>query len=268
MDNSDEPSLVTALKGNDVFVITLGVRSPPGTHAKLVNAASKAGVPWIMPNLYGWDILNTKLLSETPYGQSVMATVAEAENSSASWVAMVCGYWYEWSLATGEQWFGFDFKNKKVTFYDDGKTRIDVSTWLQCGRALAALLSLPVRKEGNQIALDDFKNKPMYISSFKVSQRDMLDSIHRVTGDTDTDWKILYKNTDQRFKDGQEEMKNGDFKGFAKSMYARSFMNGDGEFESKRGLDNEKLGLPKEDLDEATERTLNMVKNGWNPLGE
>ena len=251
----------------------MGVRSPPDTSAKLVNAASKAGVQWIMPNLYGGDVLNAKMLAESPYGQSVLARMKEVDESSASWVGMVCGYWYEWSLATGEQWFGFDFKNKKVTFYDDGKSKIDVSTWLQCGKAVAALLSLPVQKEGNGYALEDWKNKPIFISSFKVSQRDMLDSIHRVSGDTDEDWNISYEDTKQRVEDGQAEMKNGDFRGFAKSMYARSFFksgNGqlaDGEFESKRGLDNEKLGLAKEDLDEATKRTLEMVRDGWNPFG-
>lgn len=93
-DYSDEATLVSELKGQDILIITLGVRSPPDTSAKLVNAASKAGVPWIMPNLYGGDILNTQMLAESPYGQAVLARIKEVNESSASWVGMVCGYWY------------------------------------------------------------------------------------------------------------------------------------------------------------------------------
>ena len=87
-----------------------------------------------------------------------------------------------------------------MTFYDDGKTQIDVSTWDQCGRAIAGLLSLP--ESGTSPCVADWKNKPLYINSFKVSQRDMLDSLHRVLGNTDKDWTIDYEPTDQRYKRG------------------------------------------------------------------
>ncbi len=49
-------------------------------------------------------------------------------------------------------------------------------------------------------------------------------------------------------------------------MYARVFYpNGDGDFESSRGLANEVLGLPKEELDEATKGAVEMVESGWSP---
>lgn len=33
-------------------------------------------------------------------------------------------------------------------------------------------------------------------------------------------------------------------------------------------MQNDILGLPKEDLDEATKRTVDMVESGWDPLKE
>jgi hypothetical protein len=39
------------------------------------------------------------------------------------------------------------------------------------------------------------------------------------------------------------------------------FDNGDGDYQSKRGLDNEILGLPVEDLDEATAVGVRMGEN-------
>lgn len=217
-----------------------------------------------MPNAYGFDILNKALGEDDLYGATSLQRCVEIESLGASYVAMVCGFWYEWSLALGEPWFGFDIKNKKVTFYDDGKTVINASTWKQCGRALAALLCLP--EDGASPAVAQWKNKPFYIASFRVCQRDMLDSIHRVTGSTDKDWEITHEPTAQRHKNGLEELKNGIQTGYAKAMYARVFYpNGDGDFESSRGLANEVLGLPKEELDEATKGAVEMVESGWSP---
>jgi len=40
------------------------------------------------------------------------------------------------------------------------------------------------------------------------------------------------------------------------------FNNGDGDYESRRGLDNKTLGLPAEDLDEYTAIGVRMGENG------
>ena len=258
-------SLVSALQGQQFLVITLSVRAPPDIHSKLVKAAATAGLPYIMPNAYGFDIQNEALGKEDLYGATSLQRRAEIESLGSSYIAMVCGFWYEWSLALGEAWFGFDVKNRKVTFFDDGKTRVNVSTWRQCGRALAALLSSS--ESGASPAVSEWKNKPFYFASFRVSQRDMLDSTHRVTGTTDKDWEITYEATDQRHQNGLDEMQKGAMTGFAKAMYSRIFYpNGDGDLESSRGLSNSLMGLPKEDLDEATNRAVEMVESRWHPF--
>jgi len=265
--DDDGQSLVSALQGQQFLVITLSVTAPPDTHSKIVKAAVKAGVPYIMPNVYGFDIFNEALRNGSVSGASIFESCMELESLGASYIAMVCGFWYEWSLALGEQSFGFDILNKKVTFYDDGKTRMNVSTWRQCGRALAALLSLP--EDGASPALSQWKNKPLYFDSFTVCQRDILDSIHRIAGTTDGDWEISYEPSAERHKDGLNEMQKGIRTGFAKALYARVFFpGGGGNFESSRGLANDLLGLPKEHLDEATKRALEMAESGWNPFAQ
>lgn len=267
-DDADGASLVSALKGQQFLIITLAVRAPPGTHSKIVKAAAEAGVPYIMPNAHGVDFFNEAFETKPPMpgGNTNLKNCQEIESLGASYVATVCGFWYEWSLVLGEQWFGFDLKNKKVTFYDDGKTRINISTWEQCGRAVAALLSLPL--EGASPALSQWKNKGLYFDSFKISQRDMLDSINRVTGTTDKDWEISYEPSDKRYEDGLREMKEGVFTGFPKALYARVFFpGGGGDFESSRDLANELLGLPKENLDDATKKALDLFERGFTPFG-
>ena len=263
----DEASLISAFRGQQFLVITLSVRAPPDTHSKLVKAAAQAGVPYIMPNVYGSDPQNKALAEENLIGATYLKYITEVESLGASYISLTCGFWYEWSLALGEPWFGFDIKDRKVTFFDDGNTRISVSTWQQCGRALAALLSLP--ESGASPSISQWKNKTLYIASFRVSQRDMLDSLHRVLGTTDKDWNITHEPTAQRYKDGINEMQKGAMTGYAKAMYSRCFFpNGDGDHESSRGLANDLLGLPKEDLDEATKRTVEMVESGWNPFAQ
>jgi uncharacterized protein YbjT (DUF2867 family) len=263
VDYNDQETLVAALRGQDFLIITLAVRAPGDTHSKLVQAAAAAGVPYVMPNNYGSDIRNPKLAEDT-YGAVIKEQIDEIERLGVAYVSLACAVWYEWSLALGEPWFGFDIKARKVTFFDDGKTVVNTSTWEQCGRAVAALLSLP--ETGASPALADWKNEPVYIRSFQVSQREMLDSLHRVLGTTDADWTISYEPAAKRAQDGQAELANGVLTGVAKTMYAKYFMRSKaGELDFPK-LDNAVLGLPEESLDEATKRAVEMVESGWNPL--
>ncbi|KAI9930709.1 hypothetical protein ASPWEDRAFT_739137 [Aspergillus wentii DTO 134E9] len=248
-DNSD--SLVSALKGQEFLIITLSITTPPDTHGKIVKAASEAGVPYIMPNVYGSDIMNESMRKEDLYSGGAYERCLEVEKQgNTAYIAMACGFWYEWSLAIGEQWFGFDIKNRTVTFIDDGNTKITTSTFGQCGRAIAALLSLP--ESGAEPSVSQWKNKPF---------------LHRVIGTTDADWTISYQPSKERYSEGLEEMKNGVRTGFVKAMYTRAFFpGGGGDFESTRGLANDVIGLAKDDLDLATKRSVDLVEAGWNPF--
>lgn len=265
VDYDSEDSIVNALKGHDFVAITLGVRAPEDLHKRITDAAGKAGVPLIMPNSYGYPLGPEGPKEGDAYGKIVVDRCEDTKNGVSEYLKMSCGFWYEWSLAIGEQWFGFTIKDRKVTFFDDGKRIVTVSTWLQCGRALAALLSLP--GSGTKPSLADFKNGDCPIYSFRVSQRDMLDSLHRVLGTTDSDWEITYEPVEKRIEDGKKELAAGQFTGFAKSMYGGIFLasNQQSDFAAK-GSANAILGLPQEDLDEATKRTVEMVESGWNPF--
>ncbi|KAL2261030.1 hypothetical protein VTK26DRAFT_4792 [Humicola hyalothermophila] len=264
LDYNDEAALVDALKGQQFLVITLSARAPQDLHEKIAAAAVKAGVPYIMPNVYSYPVEPGAPISESDFSANLTATrVAEIEKLGGSWIILSCGFWYEWSLALGESWFGISIKDRKVTFFDDGKRLVTVSTWDQCGRALAGLLSLP--ETGPSPSLADFVNKHALISSFRLTQRDMLDSVHRVLGTTDADWEIRYEPSAKRLADGAEEFKKGDIRGFAKNLYAFVFLPST-KLSDYQEQHNGVLGLPVEDLDEATKRAVDMVESGWNPF--
>ncbi|KAK4038616.1 hypothetical protein C8A01DRAFT_37455 [Parachaetomium inaequale] len=264
VDYDDESSLVAALAGQQFLVIAVGVAARDTLHGKITAAAGKAGVPYVMPNAFGSPQPENPNPDDR-YTQIIAERVQDVRDNGVSTpVVLSCGCWYEWSLALGEEWFGFTIKDRKVTFIDDGKRVLTVSTWDQCGRALAALLSLP--EAGASPSLADFKGegKGVRMSSWRVSQRDVLDSLHRVLGTTDADWEITYEECAKRVKDGAAALQQGDRKGFAKMLYGHLFDKSN-ETSGYVGVANEVLGLPKEDLDEATRRAVEMVESGWKP---
>jgi hypothetical protein len=265
VDYDDESTIVEALKGIQFLVNTIGFHAPPDTEKKLIKAAAKAGVTYIMPSFYGYDPLNIKFQQDL-FGPGAVKILKDIENlNGPAYVVLASGFWYEWSLSLGESWYGFDIKTRTVTFFDDGKTKINTSTWSLCGQALAGLLSLPMA--GTSPAIEDWKNKPLYISSFRISQRDMLDSLHRVLNTTDDDWIISFQSTEERQQKGRAAMEQGDITGFAKALYSRTFYpNGDADYETLRGLHNKTLVLPTEDLDVATKRAVDMAMAGYNPF--
>ena len=133
----------------------------------------------------------------------------------------------------------------------------------QAGRAIAALLSLPIKPEGSnkEACLENFKNKVVYINSFTVSQKDMLESALRVTGTKEDDWTIAKEPAQERYSNGIKEIQEGKRIGFAKMMYTRVFYpDGCGDFEHNKGTLNSLLDLPKENIDEATKAAIERSK--------
>ena len=263
VDYADQSSLIDALRGQDALIITMkaGEREAPG---KLHEAAATAGVPWIVPNEWGSDPTDAALARDSFLGIVRDANRAQIESLGVSaWLGIACGFWYEFSLAGSEVRYGFDFPSRSVTFYDDGATKINTSTLPQVGRAVASLLALkvlPQDENDTSPTLSRFRNKTAYVSSFCVSQRDMLDSVLRVTGDKAEDWTITHQGSVERYQDGLARFQKGDMRGFGQALYARLFyQDGCGNFEAKHGLDNDVLGLPKEDLDEFTKLAVDKA---------
>lgn len=268
VDYANEDSLVDALKGQQFLIISLSVTSPPGTQTSIINAAARAGVPWVLPNSFTGDIKNERLTKEALTMPGILQGIKDVEAAGvSSWVCLVTSFWYEWSLALPTPFYGFDIPTKQVEFIDDGTVKINTTTWEQIGRSVAALLSLkelPDDANDTSVTLSRWRNEPLYVSSFLVSQRDMLDSLNRVMNLKDSDWTIKSEPHQERLDRGMKAMQAGDRMGFATALYTRVFFPGDdGNYEAKGRLDNEVLGLPREDLDEATKLAVNMTTTDW-----
>lgn len=100
----------------------------------------------------------------------------------------------------------------------------------------------------------------MYVSSFTVSQKEMLESALRVTGTKANDWTITKKSSQERFANGLAAISRGDYAGYKKLSTRLFFPDGCGNFEHSKGTSNSLLGLPNEDIDEATKMAIECAK--------
>ncbi|KAI1279780.1 putative oxidoreductase CipA [Xylaria sp. FL0933] len=259
----DEPaSLTKALQGQDALVITLPGRAPKDTQGKLIEAAAEANVPFVMPNGWGIESTHPGLGEDTLLGPPALAAKKKVEElGKSSWIFMNTGFWYSHSLATPEA-YGFDLNNKTVTFFDDGTVKINNVTWERTGQAVANLLSLPIKSESpNTPSLSDYKNKDVYVSSWLLSQKDIFQQVLRVTGTKESDWTIKYEPAVPRYEEAKKRLFSGDGTAFVRMLYTRAFYNnGDGDFETRRGLDNDKLGLAKETQESLNAQTKHAIE--------
>lgn len=264
VDYSSHESLVNALRGQQVLILTMSTSAPQDTQQKLIAAAKEAGVQWILPSEYGTDHTDRPDVgSETRLGPPALAIRRIIIEAGLNFVSISCGMWYEYAFGDPTR-FGLDLKKREITFYGEGSTQITTSTWAQCGRAVAALLSLPVEPEStqqDQTTLSRFRNKSAYIGSFYVSQNEIFASVLRSTGTSEADWKIQYEPVEERYQRGNKMLAGGDRWGFSVALYARLFYP-DGACDLEAKLANAVLGLPKEDLDSATKEALEMVERG------
>nr|POF22107.1 hypothetical protein CFP56_36194 [Quercus suber] len=268
VDYDDENSLVEALQGQDALIISMSTTAPRDTQNKLIIAAAKAGVAWVMPNDWCGDITaHPDMAADIIIGPAVLAARTRVEEQGVSaWVALHCGFWYEYSLAGQADRYGFDITNKKATFFDDGETKISTSTWAQVGRAAAAFFALPILPrdaEDMSPTMSQWKNKPLYISSFLVSQKDMFKALLRATGAKASDWTLEYEDSVERYAKSRALLNKGDFSAFSTVLYTRVFYKDrSGEYESKAAVSKKALGLPTEDLEECTRQAVEMAKTG------
>lgn len=232
---------------------------------KLSRAAAEAGVKWILPNEFGNSKNSEKIEREIIIGVAKgKARKLIEELGVSSWIGVATGFWYEYSLSAGAWSYGFDIKDRAATFYGDGVKQINTTTWPQVGRGVANLLALKVLPEDENDkspTLSQFKNDFVCISSFKVSQQQMFDSLLKVTGTSREDWKITTEPAKERYARGMAMLQAGDQTGFGLLLYSRVFYPDEAGQHPR--IDNAALGLPEEDFDEWTAVAVKMVEEDY-----
>jgi hypothetical protein len=157
-----------------------------------------------------------------------------------------------------EGFFLIDHAARKATIIDGGHGKFNTTLKSTVGLAVANILSLPeVALSVPGPSLEDFKNKFCYISSFLTSQRKILDSVQRATSSRDEDWKIESLDGAAYVAEGKEMLGRGEMRGMVNVLGGLVLVGADGaNYENKKGVSNEILGLEEEDMDAVVKELL------------
>jgi uncharacterized protein YbjT (DUF2867 family) len=235
---TDEPFLRETLTGQDALVIIVPIPNMD-LGDLIINAALKAGVPYILPTEFGVD--SPKVVGV----HSMMAPkVARRElierTATSSWIAVICNFWFDANLQSGL--WGFDISNRKAIIFKGADAKISTTTLTRTGEGIALLLSLP------EAELSQYKNKSFYISSFEVSQREIFEAIKRATGTKDKDWQITERDADKIIEESDRKIEAGDRFAEWTKLFVKFFQGMDGSNYEHRAVDLNRFGIPTETL--------------------
>ncbi len=124
-DVEDPASLDDPLQGIETVVSALSGFTKGVPQANLLHAAQRAGVRRFIPSLYGYDFRRVALGENALTDLDIQAAQA-VEASGIPYTFVLCGLFTESLL---NPFFGvFDFDNRRVSYWGDGNTPLDVTS--------------------------------------------------------------------------------------------------------------------------------------------
>ncbi|KAI5358703.1 putative NmrA-like domain, NAD(P)-binding domain superfamily [Septoria linicola] len=234
------------MRGQDVVICMVGGQAS-GDQNVLIDAALAAGVKRFIPSEFGPYSPDPQLQAINPHTNVAKTKTVEylkRAQDRMSWTSLVTGGFFDWAMKVG--FFGFDLQNQTVGLIDDG-TQVFTATLLSTiGRALIAVLE----------HAGETRNQYVIVSSFNVSQRDILEVLERVSNKT---WNVEHLDSDAVIANGERRLQEGDFAGIMDLTRGAAFGKRGRGHERKRGFWNDRLGLPEDDFEEAVRQVLQEV---------
>ncbi|KAL2061511.1 hypothetical protein VTL71DRAFT_6888 [Oculimacula yallundae] len=244
-DDSPFDQLVEAFKGQDALVSALPGR-PYEVHLRMIDAAIEAGVKRFIPSEFGNNTCTAAADLVPMYADKakVIAYLKTKENSGLIWTAIHSGQFFDWGLDSG--WLDFHIEEKAVTIYDSGDKQWSTTNIGTVATAVVMVLLKP----------EETKNKPLFISSFTVSQNQVLSELEKAT---DSKWEVR-RMTEKDALEKAKKLENKDNSDGLKILvlmllYADSTDRG-ANFEKDGLLANELLELPVENLSDVITRVV------------
>lgn len=260
---NDPAFLESAFKGNDAAFLSFSFTGTP-EQPKLIDAAAKAGVKWILPNEFASDGKVEKMVDDCPVLQPKREARKQIEKlgqtyPGLSYIAVATNPWINHAIHLG---LLHNVSERKAKISEDGG-RFNLTSLDRAGEGVTKLLTLPIEnKENPRTSLQHYANNYAYLSSLSTTQRGALDAMQRITGTTDNDWTIETDNIAERIKKDKEAMAGGGDAAFGAMMdILVAYYTGDGlggDYQSKALEDLKVLGLKEEDIDAAFSRELEI----------
>jgi hypothetical protein len=231
-------SLKEAFKGQDV-VISLVAGAVLGDQNKLIDAAIAAGVQRFLPSEFGSDTADPRLIAAVPISQAKAGTVdyLKSKERELSWTSVITGPFFDWGFAIG--FHGFNAANKTANIWDDGKATFSATNLHTVALAVIRALEKP----------ELTKNQYVYVSGIDTTQNEILVAAEKVTG---AKWTVSHGTTKELSAGGNAKIAKGDYSGIIDLLQAVTFGAEEELGYLKKAKEwNEKLGLPKDDLEKS-----------------
>lgn len=138
---------------------------------------------------------------------------------------------------------------KTATLVDGGKTPFTTSNVSQIGRAIIAILSHAT----------ETVNELVFVESFTTTQLEVLAAIEKVTGEK---WKVVDKQSEDIRAEGFKAMGEGNILEGGASIITAAVLGKEALEDHSNvegGIWNDRLGLPKEVVEEEVTRILQIV---------
>jgi len=157
---------------------------------------------------------------------------------------------------------GWNVPARKALIFDNGTYEYEATNTEQIARAVVAVL--------NPQHLEETKNQYVYINSFTVTQKQVLGTLEKITGDK---FAVQHLEAGELSRRSLLKMKSPESHGLVEDAKYDSIefgvilaaIYGSGRFNNyskTRELWNERLGLPREDVEESLRRALGNVERG------
>lgn len=279
---TDSKSLSTLLKAHNIEVLISTIASfSTNDQAHLVTACVSSGtVRRFFPSEYGVDTSDRALIEKhLPLAVlkheniELLREACSSTNGKLSWSALITGAFFDWALALPGA-LAFNIPNMSVNVLDSGDTPYEATNIGTIGKAVVACLTSPARFE-------DTANRYVYINSFTTTQNEVISLIEKFTGRTVKRNHISAKELSEKALATIEA--NGglqgcrDFNPTPERLYAPGSgetimacifggeaFGGINQYSMHEpGLWNDRLGLPKENMEETVRgvvENLGMLK--------
>lgn len=252
--------LTEAFKGQDAVVSALSTTpvTKDDIGLRIVDAALAAGVKRIIPSEFGVNNLDPRARSLVPVYDlkgkmlSHLQQKAADSNGKLTWTSVSCGSWLDWALnpAKSGNFLGIDIKNRKATIWDSGRSRFTVTTSTNTGRAVAKILTNPQLTQ----------NKQVFLSDFVTNSREIIESLEKQTGEK---WSIEEKQSGPELKAQREKFDAGEFAATFPLLSLSFVADVDVGYDFPKEYEvwNEKLGLPKQEMDVVVKEAIELSKS-------
>ncbi|KAI1123659.1 NmrA-like family protein [Nemania abortiva] len=243
-DSYRQDELEGAFAGQDAVVMSTGFQLM-GQEGKFIEAAVKAGVKRFIPSEFGSNTHNPNTVSIFPMTAAkakVVGDLRTKESRGLTWTAICTNIFFDIGLTTG--FMGYDIKEHKAIIWDDGSHKFSATTRENVAKAVLGVLRNP----------EITANQYVYVSSFEVSQNEVLSALENVQG---VKYAVTPTTTEKEIAEGKAALEKKDFMEAGRLLRAAVYNPGYGNnFANEAELWNDKIGVPREDLGEIVGRLV------------